>query len=587
MKGKTLLALGGAILGVLATTILVSSAGAAPRPAATAGARVSTHTLVEHWAALQGSRGRAVTQARKFLRSAGATANQMSCIGGTVTADPSPAPPTIQTCTITAPGGSCLQRSTDPVVEQTCIFDQSATTDRNKQAIVIQIADQATAGPNGEQDAIQKVQIDQANAGFSNGAAIGQFVGQRLGHHYTDDQENDDDDATDDRRSIATGTVTQRQDAQQSVNVNQNTANGAGQAGNNTADVFQSQRQRERAKNTATIHQFQNTDFRSNDCLVLNNALDDQFANACYTVVQTSTNGKNTSKLGQDYLQFQRARNATAGQQRQGMDDHPSNGGLDHRFFQSSTTPETQLSGQLERQIQHRTNTSPGFLFSQHGPTRKGAGTQVATANSTATIKQASVQFSTGPGSGAQTNILAAQCTSTGNCTATQSVNQNGVVTQNSASGNSIFPVTACGDVSVLPEGGGGGGDDRRSFLRALAGSCVPTPVFGGGGSANPNCVIAQDRSINGDQSSQITFDNQSGRPVDVWWLDYDGNYVHYNTLSSEGENSSYLQYTWITHPWVITDASEGGGGQCLGYTISTQPSQTYVIQPPPSSGPS
>jgi hypothetical protein len=584
MKGKTLLALAGAIMGVLATTIVVSSAGAAPRAGANAGTRVSTHTLVEHWAALQGSRGRAVNQARKFLRSAAATANQMSCIGGTVTADPSPAPPTIQTCTITAPGGSCLERSTDPVVVQTCTFDQSANTDRNKQAIVIQIADQATAGPNGEQDAIQKVQLDQANAGFSNSAAIGQFVGQRLGHHYTDDEENDDDDATDDRRSITPGTVTQQQDAQQSVNVSQNTANGAGQAGSNTADVFQSQRQRERAKNTATINQFQNTEFRQNDCLVLNSALDDQFANACYTVVQTSTNGKNTSRLGQDYLEFQRARNATAGQQRQGMDDHPSNGGLDHRFFQSSTTPETQLSGQLERQIQHRTNT-PGFLFSQHGPTRKGTGAQVASGDSKATIKQASVQFSTGPGSGAQTNILAAQCTSTGNCAATQSVNQNGAVTTNQASGNSIFPVTSCGDVSVLPPGGGGG--DSLSFLRAVQeGGCEATPVFeGGGGSANPNCVIAVDHSISGDQPSQITFDNESGRTAQIWWLDYNGNYVYYNTLE---DGTSYLQETWITHPWVMTDTSgsEGSPGECLGYTISTQPSQTYVIQPPPSEGP-
>ena len=453
MKGKTLLALAGAILVVLATTIVVSSAGAAPRAAATAGTRVSTHTLVEHWAALQGSRGRAVTQARTFLRNAGATANQMSCIGGTVTADPSPAPPTIQTCTITAPGGSCLQRSTDPVVVQTCIFNQSANTDRNKQAIVVQIADQATAGPNGEQDAIQKVQINQGNAGFSNAAAIGQFVGQRLGPHYTDDEENDDDDATDDRRSIAPGTVTQQQDAQQSVNVSQNTANGTGQAGNNTADVFQSQRQRERAKNTATINQFQNTEFRQNDCLVLNSALDDQFANACYTVVQTSTNGKNTSRLGQDYLEFQRARNATAGQQRQGMDDHPSNGGLDHRFFQSSTTPETQTSGQLERQIQHRTNTAPGFLFSQHGPTRKGAGAQVATG--TARQRSSRTRSSSRPGLGAGRRRTSSPRNARRPATARphNPSTRTAMSPTTQASGNSIFPVTVAVTSSVLPPG--------------------------------------------------------------------------------------------------------------------------------------
>jgi Tol biopolymer transport system component len=63
------------------------------------------------------------------------------------------------------------------------------------------------------------------------------------------------------------------------------------------------------------------------------------------------------------------------------------------------------------------------------------------------------------------------------------------------------------------------------------------------------NCVITQDHSISGDTPSTIDFNNVSGRTVDVYWLDYDGNRVHYNTLAN---GQGYTQETWITHPWVI-----------------------------------
>ena len=49
---------------------------------------------------------------------------------------------------------------------------------------------------------------------------------------------------------------------------------------------------------------------------------------------------------------------------------------------------------------------------------------------------------------------------------------------------------------------------------------------------ANPNCVITQDRSISGDTPSEITFDNQSGETVSIYWLDYEGDRIHYTTLA-------------------------------------------------------
>jgi CSLREA domain-containing protein len=92
--------------------------------------------------------------------------------------------------------------------------------------------------------------------------------------------------------------------------------------------------------------------------------------------------------------------------------------------------------------------------------------------------------------------------------------------------------------------------------------------------SGNANCVITQDHSINGDTPSSITFDNQSGVTVGIYWLDYSGNRVPYFTLPS-GEN--YDQPTWLTHPWVAVDDA----GNCLGYTISDQLDKTYVIRAP------
>jgi Tol biopolymer transport system component len=63
------------------------------------------------------------------------------------------------------------------------------------------------------------------------------------------------------------------------------------------------------------------------------------------------------------------------------------------------------------------------------------------------------------------------------------------------------------------------------------------------------NCAITQDRSILGITPSAITFQNHSGVTADVYWLDYNGNRVHYATLAS---GQSYTQPTWLTHPWVM-----------------------------------
>jgi VHL beta domain len=58
-------------------------------------------------------------------------------------------------------------------------------------------------------------------------------------------------------------------------------------------------------------------------------------------------------------------------------------------------------------------------------------------------------------------------------------------------------------------------------------------------------------RSINGDFSTSVKFINNSLITVKVYWLDYDGKRKFYKSLQA-GEQ--YIQETYLTHPWLITD---------------------------------
>jgi hypothetical protein len=98
------------------------------------------------------------------------------------------------------------------------------------------------------------------------------------------------------------------------------------------------------------------------------------------------------------------------------------------------------------------------------------------------------------------------------------------------------------------------------------------TPAAGTGGTGTGNsCTITHDRSMNADTAASITFVNNTTAPVTTYWLDYHGNRVKYTKL---GPGQSYKQPTYVTHPWVATDAA----GNCVGYTVADQPSQTYTI---------
>jgi hypothetical protein len=61
-------------------------------------------------------------------------------------------------------------------------------------------------------------------------------------------------------------------------------------------------------------------------------------------------------------------------------------------------------------------------------------------------------------------------------------------------------------------------------------------------------------KSADTEVETMITFTNKSGKTVKVYWLDYDGGRVHYQTLE---DKESHDQHTYLGHPWLITDEKE------------------------------
>lgn len=65
-------------------------------------------------------------------------------------------------------------------------------------------------------------------------------------------------------------------------------------------------------------------------------------------------------------------------------------------------------------------------------------------------------------------------------------------------------------------------------------------------------------RSVNSSTTAIVNFSNNTGRTVNVIWIDYDGKRQTYKTLRN---NEVYEQQTFVGHPWLIVD----GNNRCLG----------------------
>ncbi|WP_456660632.1 VHL beta domain-containing protein [Bradyrhizobium sp. JR3.5] len=114
----------------------------------------------------------------------------------------------------------------------------------------------------------------------------------------------------------------------------------------------------------------------------------------------------------------------------------------------------------------------------------------------------------------------------------------------------------------------------------ASAEACIP--------GLDPGCIYPSDRSprLMCDEESKhrptsaevavgVQFENETGEPVVIYWIDPEGNRKFYNTVQN-GESRAY--HTYVTHPWLIADST----GNCLMlYLPSNQPNQFVKVKPP------
>jgi hypothetical protein len=80
-------------------------------------------------------------------------------------------------------------------------------------------------------------------------------------------------------------------------------------------------------------------------------------------------------------------------------------------------------------------------------------------------------------------------------------------------------------------------------------------------------------KSLEGNVTTSVQFQNQTTGTgnVYVYWINYAGQRVFYNSLTP---NQSYVQQTYLTHPWVVTD----GANNCLGIWLPTESPDTAFI---------
>jgi hypothetical protein len=360
---------------------------------------------------------------------------------------------TSESCTIVQNGGgdaSCTQSLGSESAAHTCSITQSSVTGRNNRARVVQVIRQHGRGTKLE-TAIQNTTITQDAMGTAtNSATVRQVAVQQIGPKRVPGGSG----------SQRADSITQEQEAAQAVSIDQTSADGS-----NTAEVVQAQRQYERAVNANTITQLQNTQELGNatdpQCPVLKSELDDKNANQCFAVKQTSDTGPNSSTVTQLYRHLQRVQNTAGGQQAQGLLDDPEHGGMDHRFTQSTGLAggNTQSSTQTETLTQEAKDAG-SLAQIQHGPARKGTGSQ--TGGGTATQHQRSTESEQLPG-GTQTELLSDHCDSPdGECNLDQTITvgvQPPLTVE--AHGHSLDVTTQC------ENSGCSGGDSSNAILIA------------------------------------------------------------------------------------------------------------------------
>jgi hypothetical protein len=86
-------------------------------------------------------------------------------------------------------------------------------------------------------------------------------------------------------------------------------------------------------------------------------------------------------------------------------------------------------------------------------------------------------------------------------------------------------------------------------------------------------CALeAKLNSIVGTQPITLTFSNQTGDEISLFWLDYNGHRKFYDKVENGRAKG---RPTYITHPWVITNAK----GECIEIVLPGRATQTVVVR--------
>ena len=83
----------------------------------------------------------------------------------------------------------------------------------------------------------------------------------------------------------------------------------------------------------------------------------------------------------------------------------------------------------------------------------------------------------------------------------------------------------------------------------------------------------SQFKSITGTTHAVLQIINNSDETVKAYWLDYTGKRVFYVDIKP---HTSYLQATWLTHPWVITSSA----GACYRFLVMNSQEQSVTVEP-------
>lgn len=89
---------------------------------------------------------------------------------------------------------------------------------------------------------------------------------------------------------------------------------------------------------------------------------------------------------------------------------------------------------------------------------------------------------------------------------------------------------------------------------------------------ADPSCQLeSQLKSTDGKTPFNLTFANNTNETLQTLWLDYNGKRVFYRDIPP---GTSYVQRTFITHPWVVADKS----GRCLRLYVTDGRQNTVTV---------